>query len=161
MTSLPKSNWLNWQKCIKQLKKHTLFFAETFREELDHRSSNSCLAVTPGSDTSFFLSLNLSPYKTGLCSPVTNNQEGTGGVTLVPSMCVRIYVLQSSNTVVMGNQISMVWEWSLTHIQRHSDSNWARHCHHSEHGPIIYLPSGGERTYSGTGSRPYHYTTKV
>ncbi len=90
----------------------------TFREEIDHRRTKSCLAATPGSDTSLFLRLNLSAHKTGLCPSVTNNQEGTGGGTLVLSnvrACVCTRVVPSSNSVVMGDQISMVWEWSHTH----------------------------------------------
>lgn len=144
MTSLSKLELT--KKSNNRLKKDTLLFTVTFREETDHRRTKSCLAATPGSDTSLFLRLNLSAHKTGLCPSVTNNQEGTGGGTLVLShVCVRACarVVPSSNSVVMGDQISMVWEWSHTHtaIQRYSVC--ARDCHHPEHQPIVYLPSGG------------------
>jgi len=76
---------LNQPKSSKQLEKYILFIIVTLKDHADHRITKSCLAAALGSDTSLFLSLNLSLHKTGLCPPVTNNQEGTGGGILVPS----------------------------------------------------------------------------
>lgn len=107
---------------------------------------------TPGSDTSLSLSLNLSPHKTGLCASVINNQEGTGGGTLV---LTRVFVC------VCGSIPVLLWEtrfpWCVRMVS-HSDGVCARVCQLPEHQPIINLPSGRERIYS-VGSRCDHYTT--
>lgn len=93
--------------------------------------------------------------KQGFVRSVTNNQEGTGGGTLssIQYVCVWVCALILFHPVrVLLWETRFPWcENGLTHTD----------CHSPEHQPIVHLPSGGKRTYSGTsvGSEWDHYTT--